>query len=79
MPAGLQSRPMNSPAAYRARRTSASDFVPLRGLHYHVHRWGETALATPAVLATGDQVECGHTAIIVSISASADPSPTKRL
>jgi pSer/pThr/pTyr-binding forkhead associated (FHA) protein len=42
-------------------------------------RLNQSALATPAVLATGDQIECGHTAIIVSIGASADPSPTTRL
>ena len=42
-------------------------------------RLNQSALATPAVLATGDQIECGHTAVIVSIGASADPSPTTRL
>jgi pimeloyl-ACP methyl ester carboxylesterase len=39
---------MNAPAPYHARRTSTSIFVPLRGLRYHVHRWGDTSLATPA-------------------------------
>lgn len=42
-------------------------------------RLNQSLLATPAVLATGDQIECGHTAVIVSIGASADPSPTARL
>ena len=39
---------MDALAPYRARRTSASLFVPLRGLRYHVHQWGDGALATPA-------------------------------
>ena len=42
-------------------------------------RLNQSPLATPAVLTTGDQIECGHTAIIVRIGASADPSPTTRL
>lgn len=59
--------------------------------HHHGQWWAEdlgstngtrlnqSPLATPTVLTTGDQIECGHTAIIVSIGASADPSPTIRL
>lgn len=42
-------------------------------------RLNQSALTTPTVLTTGDQIECGHTAIILSIGASADPSPTIRL
>lgn len=42
-------------------------------------RLNQSALATPTVLTTGDQIECGHTALIVSIGASVDPSPTIRL
>jgi pSer/pThr/pTyr-binding forkhead associated (FHA) protein len=42
-------------------------------------RLNQSSLATPTVLTTGDQIECGHTAIIVSIGAAADPSPTIRL
>jgi pimeloyl-ACP methyl ester carboxylesterase len=34
-------------AAYMARRVARSHFVPLRGLRYHVHLWGDAALATP--------------------------------
>jgi pSer/pThr/pTyr-binding forkhead associated (FHA) protein len=42
-------------------------------------RLNQSPLATPTVLTTGDQIECGHTAIIVSIGAATDPSPTIRL
>lgn len=42
-------------------------------------RLNQMPLAIPTVLTTGDQVECGHTAIIVSIGASAETSPTTRL
>lgn len=42
-------------------------------------RLNQAPLSIPAVLATGDQIECGHTAIIVSIGAAIDPSPTARL
>ncbi|RJP52070.1 MAG: FHA domain-containing protein [Anaerolineaceae bacterium] len=42
-------------------------------------RLNQSALATPTVLTSGDQIECGHTAIIVSIGAAIDPSPTIRL
>jgi pimeloyl-ACP methyl ester carboxylesterase len=39
---------MSTDTKYCTRRQSASIFVPLRGLRYHVHRWGDTSLATPA-------------------------------
>jgi pSer/pThr/pTyr-binding forkhead associated (FHA) protein len=70
------------------------DAVSARHLHLSFHHgqwWAEdlgstngtrlnqSALATPTVLTTGDQIECGHTALIVSIGAAADPSPTIRL
>jgi len=42
-------------------------------------RLNQSPLATPTVIITGDQIECGHTAIIVSIGATADPSPTLHL
>ena len=42
-------------------------------------RLNQAQLNTPTVITTGDQIECGHTALIVSIGASADPSPTTRL
>ncbi len=42
-------------------------------------RLNQTPLASPTVLTTGDQVECGHTALIVSIGAQDEPSPTIRL
>jgi pSer/pThr/pTyr-binding forkhead associated (FHA) protein len=42
-------------------------------------RLNQSPLSTPTVLTTGDQIECGHTAIIVSIGAAIDPSPTIRL
>lgn len=42
-------------------------------------RLNQSPLLTPTVLTTGDQIECGHTAIIVSIGAAADPSPTIQL
>ncbi len=32
---------------YRERRVACSLFAPLRGLRYHVHGWGDAALATP--------------------------------
>ena len=70
------------------------DAVSARHLHLSFHHgqwWAEdlgstngarlnqSALTTPTVLTSGDQVECGHTALIVSIGAAADPSPTTRL
>lgn len=42
-------------------------------------RLNQAALTTPTVLTSGDQIECGQTAIIVSIGVTADSSPTKRL
>lgn len=42
-------------------------------------RLNQSALEAPTVITTGDQIECGHIAIIVSIGASADPTPTTRL
>jgi pSer/pThr/pTyr-binding forkhead associated (FHA) protein len=42
-------------------------------------RLNQAPLATPTVITTGDQIECGHTAIIISIGAALDPSPTMRL
>jgi pimeloyl-ACP methyl ester carboxylesterase len=36
-----------TPPSYTARRASQSLFVPLRGLTYHVHAWGDADLATP--------------------------------
>lgn len=42
-------------------------------------RLNQAILGTPAVITTGDQIECGHTALIVSIGSTADPSPTSRL
>jgi pSer/pThr/pTyr-binding forkhead associated (FHA) protein len=42
-------------------------------------RLNQSTLATPTVITTGDQIECGHTALIVSIGATTDPSPTMRL
>ena len=42
-------------------------------------RLNQASLATPTVITSGDQIECGHTALIVSIGASADTSPTIRI
>ncbi len=36
-----------NPSPYPVRRAASSAFVPLRQLHYHVHTWGDTSLATP--------------------------------
>lgn len=33
--------------AYRPRRTPRSQFVPLRGLRYHLQSWGDATLVTP--------------------------------
>ena len=33
---------------YTARRLARSSFVPLRGLRYHVHQWGDASLVTPS-------------------------------
>ena len=33
--------------AYQPRRAAQSVFVPLRGLRYHAHVWGDATLATP--------------------------------
>jgi pimeloyl-ACP methyl ester carboxylesterase len=45
------------PAPYTARRHAQSVFVPLRGLRYHAHVWGDASLATadrpPLVLVHG--------------------------
>ena len=35
------------PQAYLPRRQAQSVFVPLRGLRYHAHVWGDATLATP--------------------------------
>jgi pimeloyl-ACP methyl ester carboxylesterase len=35
------------PTPYLPRRQSASLFLPVRGLRYHVHSWGDATLATP--------------------------------
>lgn len=32
---------------YIARRVAQSSFLPLRGLQYHLHTWGDSPLATP--------------------------------
>lgn len=45
--------PMTPPTAtttppYAARRRATSRFVPVRGLRYHVHQWGDASLATPS-------------------------------
>jgi hypothetical protein len=42
-------------------------------------RLNQMIVNTPTVITTGDQIECGHSAIIVSIGASSNASPTKRL
>ena len=70
------------------------DAISARHVHlsYHHGQWwvedlgstngtrlNQSPLATPTVLTTGDQIECGHTALIVSIGAATDPSPTARL
>jgi pimeloyl-ACP methyl ester carboxylesterase len=34
-------------AAYTPRRVATSLYVPLRGLTYHAHSWGDASLATP--------------------------------
>jgi pimeloyl-ACP methyl ester carboxylesterase len=34
-------------APYVARRPARSQFVPVRGLRYHVHLWGDASLVTP--------------------------------
>jgi len=36
-----------SEALYTARRTARSEFLPLRGLNYHVQLWGDPSMATP--------------------------------
>jgi pSer/pThr/pTyr-binding forkhead associated (FHA) protein len=61
-------------------------------LSYHHNQWwaedlgstngsrlNQSPLAVPTVLTSGDQIECGRAAIIVSIGADGDPSPTIRL
>lgn len=35
-------------AAPLARRPARSTFLPLRGLNYHTHQWGDATLATPS-------------------------------
>jgi pSer/pThr/pTyr-binding forkhead associated (FHA) protein len=61
-------------------------------MNYHHGQWwaedlgstngtllNQAPLATPTVITTGDQIECGNTAIIISIGAAAETSPTMRL
>ena len=70
------------------------DAISARHVHlsYHHGQWwvedlgstngtrlNQSPLATPTVITTGDQIECGHAALIVSIGAATDPSPTTRL
>jgi pSer/pThr/pTyr-binding forkhead associated (FHA) protein len=72
----------------------ADDTVSARHAHlsYHHGQWwaedlgstngthlNQSPLSTPTVLTSGDQIECGQTAIIVSIGVAAEPSPTIRL
>ena len=38
---------MNLSAPYVERRGARSDFVPVRGLRYHVNVWGDASLVTP--------------------------------
>ncbi|MEW5939755.1 MAG: FHA domain-containing protein [Chloroflexota bacterium] len=42
-------------------------------------RLNQTALSMPTVIASGDQIECGNTAIVLSIGAWNEISPTIRL
>ncbi len=42
-------------------------------------RLNQSLLQVPTVLVSGDQIECGHSLIIVSIGASIEASPTLRL
>lgn len=42
-------------------------------------RLNQLPLSTPTVLTAGDQIECGNTAIIISLGASAGISTTVRL
>ncbi len=42
-------------------------------------RLNQSRLSAPTVLISGDQVECGHTALIVSIGGRNETSPTVRL
>ena len=45
MRAATYSRGMQQP--YQPRRTARSTFLPIRGLNYHVHQWGNASLVTP--------------------------------
>jgi pimeloyl-ACP methyl ester carboxylesterase len=38
---------MDASALYPVRRPAQSDFIPVRGLRYHVNRWGEATRAGP--------------------------------
>lgn len=42
-------------------------------------RLNQLPLSAPTVLTTGDQLECGHTALIISIGGQKETSPTVRL
>jgi len=42
-------------------------------------RLNQVELSTPTVIVTGDQIECGDTAIVVSIGMTNETSPTIRL
>lgn len=70
------------------------DALSARHIHlrYHHRQWwvedlGSTngtllnrvLIAAPTVITSGDQIECGHTALIVSIGTTADTSPTMHL
>jgi hypothetical protein len=70
------------------------DAVSARHFHmgYHHGQWwledlnssngtrlNQVLIATPTVITTGDQIECGHTAIVISIGSTIDLSPTIRI
>lgn len=42
-------------------------------------RLNQSLVQVPTVLVSGDQIECGRTALIVSIGASVEASPTRRI
>ena len=42
-------------------------------------RLNQILITTPTVITSGDQIECGHTALIVSLGTTVDPSPTRRI
>ena len=62
------------PKPYLPRRAAQSVFVPVRGLRYHAHVWGDASLVTPGrpplvLMQTG----AGARGVVVTASGALRP------